>query len=689
MGRAEEEGIGNEGDGEEGIGRFMRMGNGGDEDGEVKRFMNEKIQESLQKSYSRYIRIGCLGNMVVCFVAALTAVLTMNEENEKANTQLCTHSVTFLVISFLILVICGRKAFYLVYLVPILLGLGIYMAIDITLQSEEYRPSEYIIVSSCVAHCLMILIPNKWIHSSIAHALAMGYLGYGAWKTYGLVSSDINLTIMLCVFWFTLSSYFLSLKTTGMYAEIYKNKKLIEEMKKVLQILPFGVVIWPSKAGEKYFANKEFRQKYTEVDHSLEELAGIELKLLDDERKAINEEFRNDLAKFLKTQQRLIESNECIVEQNVEVKCFPKEAFQMSEDSDGAVNQKNCCIKTLNIEWEGVNSHLHVFIDNTNVIRLEKMKNKMKLEEADNNMKLQKIMFASASHEFRTPLNSITNSFDIILNSFNTINRVCQPYFSELEGLEFEEIDLNVETLMKFIKIGKSSSLLLLTLIEDVLNLSKMEAGTFTINKEIFKVPEILDEIYDIFSMQCEQKNIKLSVRMSNDVRKLNIFSDKSRIKQIIMNLVSNSMKFTFKGSITIECMNIWQRGRVFTKFSVRDTGVGIKKKDQKKLFKLFGMISKTKSMNKSGTGIGLTISKKYVEAIGGEIYLKSAPRVGTEVTFTVPVDRIPESESHPQSSKSIWSYFESDFEIAEEGRIHQNLAIRKDIGSRGCFTKR
>mmetsp|Transcript_33747 Transcript_33747/g.33239 ORF Transcript_33747/g.33239 Transcript_33747/m.33239 type:complete len:96 (+) Transcript_33747:103-390(+) len=95
-------------------------------------------------------------------------------------------------------------------------------------------------------------------------------------------------------------------------------------------------------------------------------------------------------------------------------------------------------------------------------------------------------------------------------------------------------------------------------------------------------------------------------------------------------------------------------------------------------------MISKTKSMNKSGTGIGLTISKKYVEAIGGEIYLKSAPRVGTEVTFTVPVDRIPELESHPQSSKSIWSYFESDFEIAEEGSIHQNLAIHKDIGSRG-----
>mmetsp|Transcript_22607 Transcript_22607/g.22454 ORF Transcript_22607/g.22454 Transcript_22607/m.22454 type:complete len:113 (-) Transcript_22607:477-815(-) len=111
---------------------------------------------------------------------------------------------------------------------------------------------------------------------------------------------------------------------------------------------------------------------------------------------------------------------------------------------------------------------------------------------------------------------------------------------------------MNLELLHKFIKIGKSSSLMLLTLIEDVLNLAKMEAGTFAILKEDFKIWEVIDDVYDIFQIQCKQKEIRFDLMMTDFTKNLTIHSDKSRLKQVLMNLLSNSMKFTFNGSIVL-----------------------------------------------------------------------------------------------------------------------------------------
>ncbi|CAI2385433.1 unnamed protein product [Moneuplotes crassus] len=651
----------------------------------VENFMNEAIQESLQKCYSTYIKRGCLGNMAICFLATLTSYLEMNEENEKANTQKCIHAAIFFVISFLVLIICGRKAFYLVYLVPILIGLAIYMAIDITLQSDEYRPSDRLMVSCCVAHCFMILIPNKWIHSSIAHALAMCNLGYGAWKNYGLFTSEINMTIILCVFWFTLSSYFLSLKTKNLYSEIYRNKILIKQTKRILQILLFGVVVWPSKSSQKFFINQEFKDKFTDVDQRLEELSALDLKLLDNKCEVINEEFRNDLSKFLKAQQRLIDTKESVFEQDVKLWCYSQEDFKLSESSEQNSNLRIICIKTLAIEWENSDSYIHVCIDNTDVIRLEEIKSKIKLDEANNSIQCQKIMFASASHEFKNPLNCIINSFNLVQDSFNTIINIYGPSFLRLNNITKEEIESNVRVLTKKVKNGKSSSILLLTLIEDILNLSKMEAGTFEINKELFLVPEVLNEIFDIFSMQCQGRKIELMIDVPSDLKNLEINSDRLRLKQILTNLVSNSLKFTSKGFIRISCKAVKKTPKRFLEFTVRDSGIGIEKKDLKKLFKLYGMIKKTKKINRNGTGLGLTICKKYVESLGGEIQLKSVYGQGTSVGFSVLIGE-DEEEVYMNSDKSLCSYFESDLEICDEGYHNQDLSYATQPCSKGKF---
>jgi len=111
-------------------------------------------------------------------------------------------------------------------------------------------------------------------------------------------------------------------------------------MRKILQILPLGVVIWPSKAGEQHFVNHEFSNKFTGIDKSLEELAAIDLELVDHNNQAIEQEFRNDLAKFLKAQQRLVRNKHCVVEQNAELKCYSKEDELIIEDNDDSLDNK-------------------------------------------------------------------------------------------------------------------------------------------------------------------------------------------------------------------------------------------------------------------------------------------------------------------------------------------------------------
>ena len=135
---------------------------------------------------------------------------------------------------------------------------------------------------------------------------------------------------------------------------------------------------------------------------------------------------------------------------------------------------------------------MHVLIDTTNITQLE---------EAKNNIKCQQIMFASASHEFRTPLNAILNIFDLIKNTqqafIDKIKKLSQNNYEVTKVVEKMSCKID-----KFIKIGHNSSSLLLSLIEDILNLSKMDIGEFNITMSDFSIKELLDQVYDIYSNQ-------------------------------------------------------------------------------------------------------------------------------------------------------------------------------------------
>ena len=162
----------------------------------------------------------------------------------------------------------------------------------------------------------------------------------------------------------------------------------------------------------------------------------------------------------------------------------------------------------------------------------------------------------------------------------------------------------------------------------------------FNLNEKPFEIGVLINEIEFIFENQWKQKGIWLRVEWDKRLRRMMFDSDADRIRQILMNLISNSYKFTNYGGITIT-LNLINRNRVnnsrFLKIKVSDTGIGISEDDKKGLFQIFGMIHKHRDeFNMKGTGLGLTISQKLVNMLGGKIKMESVIDFGTTVTFTI-----------------------------------------------------
>jgi len=266
-------------------------------------------------------------------------------------------------------------------------------------------------------------------------------------------------------------------------------------------------------------------------------------------------------------------------------------------------------MKTMKVTWDNdPNALMHIFIDSTNVRKLEE-------ERAKNHC--QKIMFASVSHEFRTPLNSFENSLDLISVCLNKMTMEWVNHESS-NGL-LERCNKNVARIGKYIKMGKVSAKLLMNLVEDILDLEKFDSNSFSLNIEDFHLKDLVEDIKYIFQMQCIERGIAFEVEVAEHDLLTKFSSDSGRIKQVLINLISNAIKFTPSGSITILMSSNNGPQTPTLNFSVIDTGIGIKKEDQPKLFQMFTMVERHKGvLNQHGTGIGLSISSKIVSSLGG-----------------------------------------------------------------------
>ncbi len=234
-------------------------------------------------------------------------------------------------------------------------------------------------------------------------------------------------------------------------------------------------------------------------------------------------------------------------------------------------------------------------------------------EKAIESEKLKSAFLANMSHEIRTPMNAIIG-------------------FSEL----LSKPDLFEKRKDKFLNYIISSGKSLLNLIDDIIDISKIEVGKLRIKKEDFDINEILDELFSSFVKTNERTENKVIFRISKDIsNQLIINSDAYRIKQIISNLLSNSFKFTSKGYIEFGCKIVENK----VLFYVEDTGIGIPDDKVDVIFNRFGQIDESYSINKGGTGLGLAISKKLVSLLDGEIWVESEIEKGSTFYFTIPFD--------------------------------------------------
>ncbi len=236
------------------------------------------------------------------------------------------------------------------------------------------------------------------------------------------------------------------------------------------------------------------------------------------------------------------------------------------------------------------------------------------LKEAEQANKYKSQFLANTSHELRTPLNSIIN--------FAYLAQLTIPQESFPE-----EYDM--------IKRIENSGRHLLSLINDILDLAKIEAGKFQLNFEDFNPQDEIEAVIETIHGYIKDKPIQL--RKNYSLPLPYIHADPVRFKQILFNLLSNAAKFTRKGSIFINIKTVEE----FLQISVKDTGIGMKHEDIPKAFDEFLQLNGELSREAGGTGLGLPISKKFVELQGGSIWIESEPDVGTEIFFTTRLSTI------------------------------------------------
>jgi signal transduction histidine kinase/CheY-like chemotaxis protein len=240
------------------------------------------------------------------------------------------------------------------------------------------------------------------------------------------------------------------------------------------------------------------------------------------------------------------------------------------------------------------------------IIKKEFIRQREKAMKSD---KLKSAFLANMSHEIRTPMNAIVG-FSQLLND-----------------------GVGSENKQQYISIIQNSSNYLLRLINDIIDLSKIEAADLEIKQSEISVRELFIELKDVYAIEIlkkEQTDVQISYKLSDD--DIIVQSDTLRLKQILSNLLSNALKFTSKGTIIFSCE---KKGKELI-FTVSDTGTGIPEEDQSRIFERFTKFN-YQGMNTEGTGIGLSIAEKLVSLLNGRIWFNSIYGKGTDFFFSIP----------------------------------------------------
>ncbi len=342
---------------------------------------------------------------------------------------------------------------------------------------------------------------------------------------------------------------------------------------------------------------------------SVKEYTSLQLEFLDAVAEDIGIALR--AAQNRKRLQELLEETQA---QSEELKAQHSELESMNAELETQTEKLQASEEELRVQQEELQQTNEELAERSTLLEEKNMEIQKKSQDLELTTRYKSEFLANMSHELRTPLNSI-----LLLSRLLSENND--------KNMTSEQIE--------FAKVIQSSGNGLLGLIDEILDLSKIEAGKM--NLEFIKVStkEITDSLKDLFTEVAREKNIEFKI-VAEDAPVV-IKTDKMRLEQILKNLISNAIKFTSEGSVTLEIKKNQSDNKVVD-FIVRDTGIGIPREKQPLIFEAFQQADGSTKRKYGGTGLGLSISRELAKLLKGQITLKSAVNEGSEFTLSIPV---------------------------------------------------